>query len=61
MGYWIGYICMGFVPVQPPRVIREPFWSHLVSTFKKKKKSHLVSTFKKKEEKKKKKKNVRLL
>ena len=36
MGYWIGYICMGFVPVQPPRVIRGPFWSHLVSTFKKK-------------------------
>ena len=46
MGYWIGYICMGFVPVQPPRVIRGPFWSHL------------VSTFKKKVEKKKKKKNV---
>ena len=38
MGYWIGYICMGFVPVQHPRVIRGPFWSHLVSTFKKTKK-----------------------
>ena len=47
MGYWIGYICMGFVPVQPPRVIRGLFWSHL------------VSTFKTKEEKKKKKKNLR--
>ena len=37
MGYWIGYICMGFVPVQPPRGFG-PFWSHLVSTFKKKRK-----------------------